>query len=71
LREDIVFPGSNDSHGRHIYDLYRFRWVIELIFKDLKGDYKLGKMFLRNEPMAFIHIYSMLLRFIISRDLFA
>jgi len=45
--------------------------VIELIFKDLKGDYKLGKMFLRNEPMAFIHIYSMLLRFIISRDLFA
>jgi len=54
-----------------IYDLYRFRWVIELIFKELKGDYDLGKMFLGNEPMAFIHIYSMLLRFIISRDLFS
>ena len=45
--------------------------MIELIFKELKGDYDLGKMFLGNEPMAFIHIYSMLLRFIISRDLFA
>ena len=53
-----------------IYGLYRFRWVIELIFKELKGDYDLGKMLLGNEPMAFIHIYSMLLRFIISRDLF-
>ena len=27
-------------------------------------------MLLGNEPMAFVHIYSMLLRFIISRDLF-
>jgi len=53
-----------------IHELYRFRWVIELIFKELKGDYDLGKMLLGNEPMAFIHIYSMLLRFIISRDLF-
>ena len=44
--------------------------MIELIFKELKGDYDLGKMLLGNEPMAFIHIYSMLLRFIISRDLF-
>jgi len=53
-----------------IHELYRFRWVIELIFKELKGDYDLGKMLLGNEPMAFIHIYSMVLRFIISRDLF-
>ncbi|OQB58624.1 MAG: Transposase DDE domain protein [Bacteroidetes bacterium ADurb.Bin145] len=53
-----------------IHELYRFRWVIELIFKELKGDYDLGKMLLGNEPMAFVHIYSMLLRFIISRDLF-
>ena len=53
-----------------IHELYRFRWVIELIFKELKSDYDLGKMLLKNEPLAFIHIYSMLLRFIISRDLF-
>ena len=53
-----------------IHELYRFRWVIELIFKELKSDYDLGNMLLGNEPMAFIHIYSMLLRFIISRDLF-
>ena len=53
-----------------IHELYRFRWVIELIFKELKGDYDLGKLLLGNEPMAFIHIYSMLIRFIISRDLF-
>lgn len=53
-----------------IYELYRYRWVIELIFKELKGDYHLGKLLLGNVPLAYIHIYSMLLRFIISRDLF-
>jgi len=44
-----------------IYELYRYRWVIELIFKELKGDYDLGKMLLGNEPLAYIHIYSMLI----------
>ena len=53
-----------------IYELYRFRWVIELIFKELKGDYDLGKMLLGNEPLAYIHIYSMLIRFTLSRDLY-
>ena len=53
-----------------IYELYRYRWVIELIFKELKGDYHLGKLLLGNVPLAYIHIYSMLLRFIISRDLY-
>lgn len=65
---------TNLAHERFsaddIYELYRYRWAIELIFKELKSDYDLGKMFLGNEPMAFIHIYSMLIRFIISRDLF-
>lgn len=65
---------TNLAHERFsaddIYELYRFRWAIELIFKELKSDYDLGKMFLGNEPMALIHIYSMLIRFIISRELF-
>jgi hypothetical protein len=53
-----------------IYELYRYRWVIELIFKELKGDYNLGKMLLGNEPLAYIHIYSMLIRLTLSRDLY-
>ena len=53
-----------------VYELYKFRWVIELIFKELKSDYDLGNLFLGNAPLAYIHIYSMLLRFIISRDLY-
>jgi putative transposase len=53
-----------------IYELYRYRWVIELIFKELKGDYDLGKMLLGNEPLAYIHIYSMLIRLTLSRDLY-
>ena len=53
-----------------IYELYRYRWIIELIFKELKGDYDLGKMFLGNEPLAYIHIYSMLIRLTLSRELY-
>ncbi|MFH0966432.1 MAG: IS4 family transposase [Methanobacteriota archaeon] len=53
-----------------IYELYRYRWVIELIFKELKGDYDLGKMLLGNEPLAYIHIYSMLIRLTLSRELY-
>jgi hypothetical protein len=54
-----------------IYELYRYRWIIELIFKELKGDYDLGKMFLGNEPLAYIHIYSMLIRLTLSRELYS
>lgn len=53
-----------------IYEIYRYRWVVELIFKELKMDYDLGKMLLGNVPLAYIHIYSIMLRFIISRDLY-
>jgi IS4 transposase len=53
-----------------IYELYKFRWVIELLFKELKGDYDLGKLLLGNAPLAYVHIYSMLIRLIVSRNLY-
>ncbi|HOJ97660.1 MAG TPA: transposase, partial [Methanospirillum sp.] len=61
---------SEDFSVEDIYELYRFRWAIELVFKELKSDYDLGHLLLGNVPLAYIHIYSMLLRFIISRDLY-
>jgi IS4 transposase len=54
-----------------IYQLYKYRWIIELLFKELKGDYDLGELLLGNPSLAYIHIYSMLIRMIISRNLYA
>lgn len=54
-----------------IYELYKYRWIIELLFKELKSDYDLGNLFLGNSPLAYIHIYSMLIRLIISRNLYS
>lgn len=53
-----------------IYQLYEFRWIIELLFKELKGDYNLGHLLLAKNPLAFVHIYSMLIRLVISRNLY-
>lgn len=53
-----------------IYQLYKYRWIIELLFKELKGDYDLGKLLLGNSSLAYIHIYSMLIRLIVSRNLY-
>ena len=53
-----------------IYQLYKYRWIIELLFKELKGDYGLGELLLGNSSMAYIHIYSMLIRLIVSRNLY-
>ena len=53
-----------------IYQLYEFRWIIELLFKELKGDYDLGHLLLAKDPLAFVHIYSMLIRLVISRNLY-
>ena len=53
-----------------IYELYKYRWIIELLFKELKGDYDLGKLLLGNSPMAYVHIYSNLIRLIVSRNLY-
>ena len=53
-----------------IYQLYKYRWIIELLFKELKGDYDLGKLILGNSSLAYIHIYSILIRLIVSRNLY-
>lgn len=54
-----------------VYELYKYRWIIELLFKELKGDYDLGKLLLGNVSLAHAHIYSMLIRLIVSRNLYA
>jgi IS4 transposase len=53
-----------------IYELYKYRWVIELLLKELKGDYDLGKLLLGKPSLAYVHIYSMLIRLIVSRNLY-
>ena len=61
---------SEKFSPKEIYELYKYRWVIELLFKELKRDYNLGKLILGNEPLAYVHIYSMLIRLIVSRNLY-
>jgi len=53
-----------------IYQLYRYRWIIELLFKELKGDYDLGNLHLAERNLTYAHIYSMLIRLVISRNLY-
>lgn len=53
-----------------IFQMYKYRWIIELLFKELKGDYDLGKLLLGNSSLAHIHIYSILIRLIVSRNLY-
>jgi IS4 transposase len=53
-----------------IYQLYRYRWIIELLFKELKGDYDLGNLHLAERNLAYAHIFSMLIRLVISRNLY-
>ena len=55
---------------KEVYHLYRYRWIIELLFKELKGDYGLGNLLLAKTPLAYVHIYSMLIRLVLSRDLY-
>ena len=56
--------------SEEIYQLYRYRWIIELLFKELKGDYDLGNLHLAERNLAYAHIYSMLIRLVISRNLY-
>jgi len=53
-----------------IYQLYRYRWIIELLFKELKGDYDLGNLHLAEKNLAYAHIYAMVIRLLISRNLY-
>jgi putative transposase len=66
----ITNLSSDNFTPDEIYQLYKYRWIIELLFKELKGDYDLGKLLLGNPSLAYIHIYSMLIRLIISRNLY-
>jgi putative transposase len=56
--------------GEEIYGLYRFRWEIEMLFKELKGEYELGKLLSSRKSVVFINIYVALIRLIISRTLY-
>lgn len=57
-------------NAEEIYQLYRYRWIIELLFKELKSDYDLGKLLLARKPLVYVHVYSMLIRLVLSRNLY-
>ena len=50
--------------------LYRFRWEIEMLFKELKSDYELGKLFSSRSPVVLVHVYAALIRLMVSRHLY-
>jgi IS4 transposase len=54
-----------------VYQLYKYRWLIELLFKELKADYDLGKLLIGSSALAYIHIFAMLIRMIVSRNLYS
>ena len=54
-----------------MYELYKYRWAIELLFKELKSDYDLGELLIKNPSLAYIHIYSMIIRMIVNRNLYS
>jgi hypothetical protein len=41
------------------------------LFKELKADYDLGKLLIGNSALAYIHIFAMLIRMIVSRNLYS
>ena len=49
------------------YQIYRQRWVIELLFNDLKNRIDLTKIATRNDNAVRIEIYAGLIRFMITR----
>ena len=57
-------------NAEEIYQLYRYRWIIELLFKELKSDYDLGKLLLAKKPLVCVHVYSILIRLVLSRNLY-
>ncbi|MDD5188797.1 MAG: transposase, partial [Methanoregula sp.] len=50
-----------------IYLLYKFRWEIEMISKELKRDFELGKRYSSRDPVVKINVYTALIRMTISR----
>jgi putative transposase len=53
-----------------IYLLYRFRWEIEMLFKELKSDFELGKLLSSRDPVVMVNVYSSLIRLAISHQLY-
>lgn len=56
--------------AEEIYQLYRFRWEIELLFKEMKSDYQLGKLLSSKDPIAMTHIYAAIIRTVISKCIY-
>ena len=53
-----------------IYLLYRFRWEIEMLFKELKSDFELGKLLSSRNPVVMVNVYASLIRLTISHQLY-
>jgi hypothetical protein len=54
-----------------IYQIYRQRWVIELVFNDLKNVINIKKIATENENAVKIEIYSALILFLLTRIVMA
>ena len=50
--------------------LYRFRWEIEMLFKELKSDFELGKLLSSRNPVVMVNVYASLIRLTISHQLY-
>ena len=62
---------SVDKYSKEeISTLYRFRWEIEMLFKELKSDYELGKLLSSRNPVVMVNVYAALIRLMVSRHLF-
>jgi putative transposase len=62
---------SSDQYSmEEISVLYRFRWEIELLFKELKSDYELGKLLSSRSPVVLVNVYAALIRLTVSRHLY-
>jgi len=56
--------------AEEIYLLYKFRWEIEMIFKELKSDFELGKLRSSRDTVVKVNVYTALIRMTISRQLY-
>lgn len=56
--------------AQEICALYAFRWTIELLFKEMKGDNELGAVKSVNVPLNEAFVYISILRTVVSRAIF-
>lgn len=62
---------SSDKYStEEISVLYRFRWEIGLLFKELKSDYELGKLLSSRSTVVLVNVYAALIRLTVSRHLY-